>query len=220
MSVEFKKRLFSSIIILPTILIIIFEGKFFFNSLLIIFFLISLYEWIKLSKNKIYKLIGIFFLVISYFSIYKLRNFFVEENFNLFIFYYIVTLCIATDLGGYIFGKLIEGPKLTKISPNKTIAGALGAIFLSFIFSLFFYKKRDIFHITIDVNFFNLMVIPILISIVSQIGDLCISFFKRKANVKDTGNLIPGHGGILDRTDGILLVFPLVILILFFLRLT
>ena len=119
-------------------------------------------------------------------------------------FLYIISICFFTDIGGYIFGKIIGGKKLSKISPNKTIAGAIG----SFIFS--------IIPLIIALNFnfldleFNLtnIIFCLLISLISQIGDLFISLIKRKAEIKDTGNLLPGHGGILDRMDGIIFAVP------------
>ena len=123
-------------------------------------------------------------------------------------FIFVISICIATDVGGFIIGKLFKGKKLTKISPNKTYSGMLG----SFIFS-----------ITIGLLFFNeiystnkILTFAILISFVSQIGDLFISFLKRKINIKDTGNIIPGHGGLLDRFDGIIFSIPLLLFMNFF----
>ena len=121
------------------------------------------------------------------------------------IFYlYLISICFCTDIGGYVFGKIIGGKKLSKISPNKTISGSIG----SFIFS--------IVPLIIVLNFnyidlvFNLtnIIFCLLISLISQLGDLFISFIKRKAKIKDTGNLLPGHGGILDRVDGIIFAVP------------
>ena len=112
-------------------------------------------------------------------------------------------ICIMTDLGGIFFGKLFKGKKLTKISPKKTISGSIG----SFIFSLLL-----MFIFILVFNFeleFKLILITILVSLISQIGDILISFLKRKAKVKDTGDLLPGHGGFLDRLDGILFGFPM-----------
>ena len=120
---------------------------------------------------------------------------------NLILFFLII--CIATDLGGFIFGKIFKGKKLSKISPNKTISGSIGSFFLS-ICAMFIYP------ILVNVNITILIIsITILVSLASQIGDLAISFLKRKAKVKDTSDLLPGHGGFLDRVDGILLGVPL-----------
>ena len=110
--------------------------------------------------------------------------------------------CVASDIGGFIFGKLLKGPKLTKISPNKTISGAIGSIIftsLTISISLFYFTK----------NFnYLILIICLITSVASQIGDLLFSFLKRKAKIKDTGNFLPGHGGVLDRLDGILFGVP------------
>jgi len=121
---------------------------------------------------------------------------------------FILILCISTDIGGYLIGKTLKGPRLTKISPNKTISGSLGSYSVSVV-ALYFYFKYSYFFFekTIILNF-NLIIIILIISSISQAGDLLISLFKRKSNLKDTGNLIPGHGGLLDRIDGIIFAFP------------
>ena len=119
-------------------------------------------------------------------------------------FLYVVSICIFTDIGGYVFGKIIGGKKLSNISPNKTISGTIG----SFIFSvmpLFFFLSFSYLDLELNLNF---ILFSLLISFISQIGDLFISFFKRKAGIKDTGKILPGHGGILDRVDGIIFAVP------------
>tara|TARA_A100001011_G_scaffold221106_2_gene229080 strand:+ start:201 stop:617 length:417 start_codon:yes stop_codon:yes gene_type:complete len=123
---------------------------------------------------------------------------------------FILLLCVTTDIGGYVFGKLIGGKKLTKISPNKTYSGVLG----SFVFSIIF-GSLYIFYLKISLNFeINYFIVIIVVSLTSQIGDLIISLFKRKAKIKDTGSILPGHGGILDRIDGILLALPIGLLLI------
>ena len=117
-------------------------------------------------------------------------------------------VCISTDIGGYVFGKIFKGPKLTKISPKKTYAGVLGGYLLSIISTYFFY---DYLNINFDFKYFILI---FAISTISQLGDI-ISYFKRLSKVKDTGKLIPGHGGILDRIDGMIFVFPIYFIIYF-----
>ena len=116
---------------------------------------------------------------------------------------FVVVICISTDIGGYVFGKLFKGPKLTKLSPNKTFTGVLG----SFIFSIL-----SIFVFNSVFNEFNpttkLIIFTITISFISQLGDIIISYFKRKSNLKDTGKIIPGHGGLLDRIDGMIFALP------------
>ena len=119
-------------------------------------------------------------------------------------FLYIISICFSTDIGGYVFGKLIGGKKLSKISPNKTISGTIG----SFIFSivpLVIFLNLGYLNFKFDSN--NILVC-LLVSLISQLGDLFISFFKRKAKIKDTGKLLPGHGGVLDRVDGIIFAIP------------
>ena len=123
----------------------------------------------------------------------------------------IVCICVASDIGGYIFGKLFGGKKITKISPNKTYSGMFGSFFLSIIFALSYSFSLSF------VDFSLIVFLSILISFICQLGDLFISFLKRKAKIKDTGNLLPGHGGFLDRIDGILIGLPLGILIITFL---
>ena len=125
---------------------------------------------------------------------------------NIFWPFLIVTItCILTDIGGYIFGKLFKGPKLTKISPNKTYAGMIGSFILSICFVPFIFKLNLIN----EKGILSIIFLIIIISSVSQIGDLILSYFKRKAKVKNTGKILPGHGGLLDRIDGMLFAFPI-----------
>ena len=205
---ELKKRMLSSIILLPIVFFLIIKGSYFFYLLLIISFFISSYEWHNLTKNKKYHLPGFVFLICSFFSIYQIRI--IEDNsYNLF--FLILLICIFTDIGGYVFGKTFKGPKLTSYSPNKTISGLIGSYLLAlclipFLYYLNLYNQNSII-LTI--------VFVILISSVSQIGDIIVSYFKRKSNFKDTGKIIPGHGGLLDRIDGMLFAFPFAYLISF-----
>ena len=115
---------------------------------------------------------------------------------------FVILICILSDIGGFIFGKFFKGKKLTKISPNKTYSGMIGSFILSITFCI-------IYSYTISfVDFKTIFLLTILISFICQIGDLFISFLKRKAKIKDTGDILPGHGGILDRIDGILFALP------------
>ena len=115
---------------------------------------------------------------------------------------FVILICILSDLGGYVFGKTFKGKKLTKISPNKTYSGMIGSFLFPFVFSLFYSYSISF------IDFKTIMFLSLLISGISQSGDLMISLLKRKARVKDTGNILPGHGGILDRIDGILFALP------------
>ena len=159
------------------------------------------------KKNNFIKNFGIIFLLFSFYS-----AFYVREDNGLNIFLFIIIVCIFTDLGGYIFGKTFKGPKLTKISPNKTYAGVIGSFLLSLIAGLVFIKYIDGTNIQ-NSNQLELFMIILSISLISQIGDLIISYFKRKAKLKDTGKILPGHGGLLDRIDGLIFVVPIIYLL-------
>jgi phosphatidate cytidylyltransferase len=196
---DFTKRILSSIILLPIALYFMLMGSFYLIFLIIICFLVSSFEWNKMTKKLNEKLSGFIFLIFSFYSFYQLAI-----DYTLLVPFFI---CVATDIGGYVFGKIFKGPKLTKISPNKTYAGMIGGYFLSILFiSLYF----DYINYKVTITLF---ITTILISSVSQIGDIIISFFKRKSKVKNTGNLIPGHGGLLDRIDGMIFAFPIYYLI-------
>ena len=200
---EIIKRILSSIILLPTVLFFIIKGSFLFNFFIFICFLITTYEWLKLSKNNLLKLFGTIFIVISFYSIFNIRNEFDRDYFHLLL---VVIICVSTDIGGYVFGNIFKGPKLTKISPKKTYSGVIGSFLLSLIFTnlfLDFLSNVETFEFTKEMFLFIL-----LVSLVSQIGDIIISYFKRKSKIKDTGSIIPGHGGILDRIDGMIFALP------------
>ena len=204
---EFEKRLITSLILIPISILFILKGSIFFIFFLSILFLASSYEWIMMNKkNDLMRFLGIIFLFFSFYTAYEFR-----ENRNYKDFLFIMTICIFTDIGGYIFGKIFIGPKLTKISPKKTYAGVFGGFFLPITAGLVIYEYEYINQI-IDTGLFFLILI-LLISLVSQIGDLIISYFKRKSKLKDTGKILPGHGGLLDRIDGMIFVFPFCYLI-------
>ncbi len=205
---ELSKRIISSIIILPIVFLCIFKGSYYFNLLLFIMFAVSVYELNFMVKKKLYFTFFLIFLSTSYLTIFLIRNNFGDQS--LYIFLVITLICIFTDLGGYIFGNILKGPKLTKISPKKTYSGMVGGFLLPLlvliILNKFEYFKSYIYiYQEIDYNFIFLIMV---ISAVSQIGDLFMSYLKRIAKIKDTGKIIPGHGGILDRTDGMIFAFP------------
>ena len=201
MKSELFKRIISSIILIPIIFFILIEGSILFYFLLLFAFRISVYEWHLMAKNKSYYLYGLFFLIISFVCIFKLR---INPD-NDFIKIIIITIiCILTDVGGYVFGKLIKGPKLTKYSPNKTYSGAIGSYLLS-LSSIIFFMYFDIIN---GENLLLFTLFVILVSTFSQFGDICVSYFKRISKIKDTGNIIPGHGGLLDRIDGMIFAYP------------
>ena len=203
MSREFLLRLLSSILLLPLVFLIIVYGSLYFNLFIILCLFVSCYEWHKMSINKTYYIYGIIFLFFSFYSAYKLINY----NENNIYFLIVILICISTDVGGYLFGKLIKGPKLTKISPKKTYAGLLGGYFLSLI-SIYYFLSNIIIQNNKDFLTVKFAVLIIIISSVSQIGDIIISYFKRLSKIKDTGKIIPGHGGLLDRIDGMIFAIP------------
>ena len=220
---ELQKRILSSLILIPIAIFFIFQENIFFAFFLSILFLASSYEWIKINKKDIIKIIGIFYLSLAFCFAYLLR-----EKFSTEIFLFILIICVFTDLGGYVFGKILKGPKLTKISPKKTYAGVIGGFILSiiaaFIYSKLIAVENSIlylnFSIKIEDNLVShkLFLFILYISLISQIGDLIISYFKRLAKVKDTGSLLPGHGGLLDRLDGIIFAIPMSYLLLVYIK--
>ena len=204
MGKELQKRILSSIIIIPLSFFFIIKGSTFFILFITILFFIACLEWVKMTKRYDFKIFGIFFLLLSFYSVYLIR----EKS--LFQFLMIFIICITTDIGGYIFGKIFKGPKLIKISPNKTYSGVVGGFLMSIAMAYLINTNFRVYFLE-NQNFLNdlyFVFAVFLVSCVSQIGDLIISFFKRSSNIKDTGNLFPGHGGLLDRIDGMIFVFP------------
>ena len=191
---NFKKRLSVSLLAFPLIYVLLYQ-KTLSNLLILIVFLFCIFEWVKIfkRKNAIFFL-GIIVLFVFLLSLLRIYNF---EEFNL-IFLWLIILTWLSDIGGYIFGKLFGGPKLTQISPNKTWAGAIGSIILSqFAFLIFYLNSNYKFNIII-------IFMQLFLSIIGQFGDILMSYVKRKNNKKDTSNFIPGHGGFLDRVDGLI----------------
>tara|TARA_B100000674_G_C37646746_1_gene825983 strand:+ start:240 stop:731 length:492 start_codon:yes stop_codon:yes gene_type:complete len=163
-----------------------------------------------MTKSKSYNIFGYLFLLFAFFSFYKIRYDY-DENYLYILFF--ILICILTDIGGYLFGNLFKGPKLTKLSPNKTYAGLIGSYLLPIIILLIISINISIYELLSELKI-NLFIIVILVSTISQIGDLFVSYFKRISGKKDTGKIIPGHGGLLDRFDGMIFVFPLIYIIL------
>ena len=212
MSIELQKRIITSVCLLSALILM-----FFYSFVLIILsIIIALISWIEFyaliskiykknnDKDKIlkffYKSLSLFYLMGLLFLIISTKTFYPDQ---FIIITYSLLVAIMSDIGGLVIGKFIKGKKLTKISPNKTISGSIG----SFIFSLalipfffFFFTNYDLL---------NFILFTALICLSSQVGDLLVSFLKRKAKVKDTSDLLPGHGGVLDRLDGIFLAIPI-----------
>ena len=161
------------------------------------FILTKIYNYKKKLKLFLYLFFSYLYVTFFVVIIWYFLNQSSENNLNLILLLFI---CIFSDIGGYLFGKIFKGKKLTKISPNKTYSGLIGSYLLPCIICLIFFQE-------IELNF-NITLLVLVISSVSQAGDLFISYLKRKAKVKDTGNFLPGHGGLLDRFDGILFAIP------------
>jgi phosphatidate cytidylyltransferase len=194
---NFKKRFFISLLAFPILYILLYQ-KIFSNILIIIVFLFCAYEWNKIfnKKNYIY-ILGLVILLFFFLSLIKIYNL---QDYNL-KFLWLILIAWLTDIGGYIFGKLFGGPKLIKISPNKTWSGVFGSLILSQFSFLIFY---------LDVNYklnFNIIFSQFFLSIIGQTGDILMSYIKRINKKKDTSNFIPGHGGFLDRVDGLIWIF-------------
>ena len=198
MSKELIKRILSSLILIPITFFFIVKGSFLFLFFISICFCVIIYEWHMMSKKKLYRIFGIIFLFFSFYTIFKLR---IDNDYWFLLF--VITICISTDIGGYVFGKIFKGPKLTKFSPNKTYAGMIGGYLLSIKSAIIL--TNFYFNVEHPINWF---IFVILISTISQLGDIIISYFKRLSKIKDTGKIIPGHGGLLDRVDGMIFAFP------------
>jgi phosphatidate cytidylyltransferase len=194
---NFKKRFVISLLAFPIIYILLYQ-KIFSNLLIIIVSLFCVHEWNRIFKIKNYiYLIGLLILLFFFLSLLKIYNL---EDYNL-KFLWLILIAWLTDIGGYVFGKLFGGPKLIKISPNKTWSGAFGSLILSQFACLIFF---------LDSNYtlnFNIFLFQFLLSVIGQIGDILMSYIKRINDKKDTSNFIPGHGGFLDRVDGLIWIF-------------
>ena len=205
------KRILTSIVLIALIYLSLKSSIILMITLLLLCFfsineLSHIYK-IIFKKKKYFRFITTIFSIVyvSLFSLVIWFNLTSTEYVQIFSLIFLLLICISTDIGGFIFGKTIGGKRLTKISPNKTYSGMVGSFLFSLLFGyLFYHTQKNI--LTFDLNIF---IIILITSLTSQLGDLMISFLKRKANIKDTGSLLPGHGGVLDRIDGILLAIPL-----------
>ena len=217
MSSELKKRILTSILLLSLL-----SGMYLYSFVMIGSLLImAIIVWIEfyamvskiIKKNKFKDRLLRFMLKsgsLLYLSLFVYFVFLIESHLTDLKIYllYSVLIAILSDIGGLIFGKTFKGKKLTKISPNKTISGSIGSFILSIFLIPIFYNNLIIY------DFLTLLILTIAISLTSQLGDLFISYLKRKAKVKDTSDLLPGHGGLLDRVDGIIFAAPLGVFLL------
>ena len=208
---NFKKRFLTSVFLL-FLFFLIFKSYIILNYYLIVLGVLSILEFLNLSRKILKNKLGLILLNIFFISYIFIFCFIFLMFFNNTLLKYTLSIilfgCIASDIGGFIFGKIFKGPKLTKISPNKTYSGAIGSIVLTLItVSILFYYFLKIFNL-------DTIILALVVSIFCQLGDLLFSLLKRKAKIKDTGNILPGHGGVLDRLDGIYLGIPVGILTL------
>ena len=212
MNTELQKRTFTSIVLI-FLLTLMYLYSFVMISALIVIAIIIWVEFYALiskiiKKNKFkdkflrffYKAISLLYLSLIVYLIFTIESFYPNQKIYLL---YTILVAILSDIGGLIIGKTFKGKKLTKISPNKTISGSVGSFFFSIILVPFFYEDL------IEFNFLIIIIITLIISFISQTGDLFISYMKRKAKVKDTSDMLPGHGGFLDRVDGIIFAIPI-----------
>ena len=210
MKSELVKRSISSLFLMSLVFLSALINDYIFLSILFIVVILSWIEWIKVIEKirfkKIYRIIHIIL-----FLIYLLMAFIV--CFNVFVidkyfFLTILMICVFSDVGGYVFGKTFGGKKLTKISPKKTISGSIGSFILSYIgFFVIYLYFSDLLFVRLQIE--ALVFIPFFISLICQLGDLFISYYKRRAKIKNTGNLMPGLGGFLDRIDGSIFALPI-----------
>jgi phosphatidate cytidylyltransferase len=208
---EIYKRILSSIFLIPLALFFIVKGSFFLIFFLIVCFFITAYEWHMMTKKSKFSLIGYFFFIFSFYSVFELRNNLTGDYFYILL---VTIICVSTDIGGFLFGKIFKGPKLTKISPNKTYSGMFGGFFLSLIFTYIYINNLNFNETKMETRL-EFFIIVFLISSISQLGDIIISYFKRLSKIKNTGKIIPGHGGLLDRIDGMIFAFPFSYLIFY-----
>jgi len=228
MSQNLIKRIITSVILLFLFFIISFSNKYIFIFSICLVGLIICIEankiFLKLLEIRlqdgsyIIKKFNFKFLILNLITFFYIFFIFCYFSYKIYLiqtpifFLYFISICFFTDIGGYIFGKIIGGKKLTSISPNKTISGTFGSFIFSLI-PLILFSNLNYPNLEFGIN--NL-IFCLTISLISQIGDLSISYLKRKTNIKDTGNMLPGHGGMLDRLDGIIFALPFSYLLLKF----
>ena len=209
-----QKRIFTSIIALPLSLFFIFKGGYFLLLFLLSIFFVANYELFSVFRKKTTILFLDLILILSLYSIYYLSDL---NEISFYILLWIIILVVCSDIGGYVFGKIFKWKKLTKISPRKTLSGVFGSFIFS-LFSVFIANAMLSSNQVIPIDFLDpkFFFLAIIFSLIAQAGDLTISYFKRIEKVKDTGKILPGHGGILDRIDGLMFVVILAFVLIYF----
>ena len=217
MAVKLRKRIITSIILFLIAIFCILIHKFVFVLILIVTLFVCFNEWrdinykyFKKKQHNNWKYFFVQFVGLVYLFIFLSTSIALRGNNSESIAFFIIILCICifSDIGGYVFGKVIGGKKLTKISPNKTISGSLGSFIFSILPALLF-NLQNYTGVSFEVLSINIA-LCLIVSLVCQLGDLLISYFKRLNKVKDTGTILPGHGGLLDRIDGLIFAIPTV----------
>ena len=202
---ELTKRILTSILLI-FLLIAMFVYNYIFIVILIIFgtiIWVELYQlFTKIFKNNYLKTVVSFLTLIYIFYFLWLSMISLQSSDTKIILLYSILICIMSDIGGYSFGKTFKGKKLTKISPNKTISGVIGALVSSLLLLIVFNYTTE------NINLIKYLILTLVVSSASQLGDIFISYIKRKAKVKNTSDILPGHGGLLDRLDGIIFGIP------------
>jgi phosphatidate cytidylyltransferase len=212
MNTELKKRMITSLILISLLIAMYIHSFIMISSLIVI----AIITWIEfyaiiskiLIKDSVYdkffrflyKALSLLYLSLLVYFLFSIESYYV--NLKIYLMYSVL-VAIVSDIGGLVFGKIFKGKKLTKISPNKTISGSIGSFVFSLLLIPFFYQEL------INYNILSLVLITIIISLTSQLGDLFISYLKRKAKIKNTSDILPGHGGFLDRIDGIIFAIPI-----------
>ena len=205
MKLELINRIITSLVLVTILIYSTYYSGLYFIFFLSLIYLLSFYEIIKNTKNLLFILSSNIIIIFALVSFYFLRG---NTYFALVTLYWILLATFLSDIGGYIFGKIFKGKKLTKISPNKSYSGAIGSVVFSLV-SLplldslqFFFLNEKLVYLSQLKYFF----ITIFISIICQLGDLYVSFWKRKIKIKNISKVLPGHGGVLDRIDGLIFV--------------
>ena len=200
-----QKRILTSIIILPISIFFVLKGGNYIVSFLYAILILGNFEAFSAFKRKLSIIIIDVILVMALLALLHLRN---DTASSFFLLLWIIILTIFSDIGGYIFGKTFKGKKISKISPNKTISGIIGS-FIFAVLSVFFISFIISLMSGLENNFFikpKYFILALLFSFAAQLGDIFISYFKRLEKLKDTGKILPGHGGIFDRIDGLMFV--------------
>ena len=203
-----QKRILTSLVLLPTSLFFIVAGGNYIVSFLYAILILANFEAFSVFKRKLSIIFLDVILVIALLSLLHLRN---DTASSFILLMWVIILTISSDIGGYTFGKMFKWKKFTKISPSKTLSGVLGSFIFS-IMSLFLLAVIVKFLFNLDYSFLiktKYFLLALILSLASQIGDLTVSYLKRLEKIKDTGKILPGHGGIFDRVDG--LMFSLIV---------